>query len=808
MMAARQKDERIPVYLRIRPCTDGVNRCLRVIDAASMEVHAPNAPGIVHRGEYSHIFHEKASQHEVFLKSALPLVDGIVYHQRDALLIAYGASGSGKTHTVSGTISRNTSRIRHTKADANSDEGVLSQAIRHIFKCTEACNQLSNVRPTNFADLTFITAEKVKSFEVASEAPSGPSKKSKRDSCGIWLSVIQVYNEVVTDLLDQGKPKALSLAQDANGRCFVRDASWHKVDSDDMAFALLTDARCKQKVASTKLNDRSSRSHFITFIKIIRNIGNDFKVNQLVIADLAGNERSKASGGTGNVLRQAGFINCSLLVLGRCVDAIRRGLRNIPYRDSKLTRLLSPFLAGKGSLLSLIVCVNPHKDRVDDTLATLKFSALASELTQPAEVVKRFQETRRKSAHAATFLPAVDPEPGAQPIQQDVVTLPVHIFQEMQHGLEMGESLARENEEIRRSLQLREEALENSRLMHEDRLTALRAEYHSEVRKIREEHREAREVIETELRQHCIELEAKCAKYKKQAGLLAEVCKKRLYPELDRYRALYGSLEEFPPMQEEDLAKYGKTSDPVKHVLECSRCCLLQVQLDDTSRQLQTKIHESERMVEELRSERELRVLLQEKTRGYQTMSSQIWSTTMEYTCRSRSASRGRIEPPSSGYIDSGHMLDQKMPPEESESGRLMDELRERLIQQIALTEQLEIASRDRIAEITNELKKERMERRLIEMTRDQLASRLDEALCSLGCDRCKQIMRLREVPQTAPTRHVVRYRTPKVAVRESKLTYTPVFRRPSATSTTSGADSPSINRNIRQRRLVVGDSD
>lgn len=85
-----------------------------------------------------------------------------------------------------------------------------------------------------------------------------------------------------------------------------------------------------------------------------------------------GNERSKASGGTGNVLRQAGFINCSLLVLGRCVDAIRRGLRNIPYRDSKLTRLLSPFLAGKGSLLSLIVCVNPHKDRVDDTLATLK----------------------------------------------------------------------------------------------------------------------------------------------------------------------------------------------------------------------------------------------------------------------------------------------------------------------------------------------------------------------------------------------------------------------------------------------------
>lgn len=105
----------------------------------------------------------------------------------------------------------------------------------------------------------------------------------------------------------------------------------------------------------------------------------------------------------------------------------------------------------------------------------------------------------------------------------------------------------------------------------------------------------------------------------------------------------------------------------------------------------------------------------------------------MEYTCRSSSASRGRIEPPSSGYIDSGHMLDQKMPPEESESGRLMDELRERLIQQIALTEQLEIASRDRIAEITNELRKERMERRLIEMTRDQLASRLDVCAFSIS---------------------------------------------------------------------------
>ncbi|OQR73802.1 kinesin protein KIF23-like, partial [Tropilaelaps mercedesae] len=737
-------EERIPVYLRLRPCSSDAERAVRVVDGTTVEISTPSVDGLVHQGKFNRIFDERASQLDVFRDSVLPLVENVLDRQRDALLIAYGASGSGKTYTISGSVSRGLGGLRRVHQrphlncgevginDSNKDEfdsaeGVLPLAIRYLFRSIETDRQLGALRPVNFSDLVFTKSVEASSIEETFETTKRARKRSSRSSCVCWLSVVQVYNEVVTDLLNPTNPKPLALSQDSNGRCFVRDVSWHVAYSEDDALGFVVEARRRQKVAATKLNNVSSRSHFIAFIKLVRRIdGDNLKVNQLVIADLAGNERATATGSTGNVLRQAGFINCSLLVLGRCVDAIRRGLRNIPYRESKLTRLLSPFLSGKGPLLSLLVCISTRKDRVDDTLASIKFSALASELTQPAEVVKRFQETRRKSANAIT----ASTDCIRTDCQDNVVRLPAHIYQSMQEDLALGERLACDNENLRRSLQLAEEALENNRHMHQERMTAMREEYRAEVRTIRDEHRQAREAIESELHQHCNDLTEKYKKYKRQATLMADVLNKRLYPELEEYRSRYGPLGCSPRLMKEDLQMCDSVHDTAQDATDCSQCCMLKSQLDDALRQLHIKSQQGQRMIEELRSERELRVLLQEKTRVHEKVPDTCWDSQMDYTCRSVPVDAAPFDKISPETVDSGHETDQyhKPEPDDGESACLrqeIDELREKLLQQLAVVEHVEITTRDRITELEHQLKNERLERRVVEMARDQLVNRL-----------------------------------------------------------------------------------
>ncbi|KER20263.1 hypothetical protein T265_11145 [Opisthorchis viverrini] len=257
-----------------------------------------------------------------------------------------------------------------------------------------------------------------------------------------WISFAEVYNELVYDLLDPVycvstisaaqqpnslrscltavpqknifstipptgatefsanlRKKALDLRTDKNGNVFIKGLRIYPVSSAEEALRLVLVGRQCQKVAATRLNLASSRSHSILTIKAVRVVDKEnpkfARISSLTFCDLAGSERTEkaATGGQAVRVREAGNINTSLLTLGRCIECLRYNQAHpenpklVPYRDSKLTRLFQSFFTGRGKAC-MIVNVSPHPELFDETLHALRFSALATRIiVQPNAVV-------------------------------------------------------------------------------------------------------------------------------------------------------------------------------------------------------------------------------------------------------------------------------------------------------------------------------------------------------------------------------------------------------------------------------------
>ncbi|XP_014668542.1 PREDICTED: kinesin-like protein KIF20B isoform X2 [Priapulus caudatus] len=212
----------------------------------------------------------------------------------------------------------------------------------------------------------------------------------------IWVSYTEIYNELVYDLLapmatgmDRKRP-SLKLAEDKSGNVYVKGLKEVKVNSADEAYKVLCIGKKNLQVATTKLNHSSSRSHCIFTVKILRVVDKDrphvCRVSKLSFCDLAGSERYSKTQNTGQRLKEATNINTSLLTLGRCIHSLRFNQLHkdhpnmVPYRDSKLTKLLQSFFSGKGKA-SMIVNVSPCASYFDETLHGLKFSAIAKQVT-------------------------------------------------------------------------------------------------------------------------------------------------------------------------------------------------------------------------------------------------------------------------------------------------------------------------------------------------------------------------------------------------------------------------------------------
>ena len=295
-----------------------------------------------HRFTFDRIFDIDSTQDEVYGISALPAVESVLSGY-NSTIFAYGQTGTGKTFTMEG--------FTFDYLDPN--RGIIPRTIEDIFKYIEN-NTNSNT--------TFI----------------------------IRATYLQIYNEQISDLLKPEK-KNLSIRESKQKGLYVESLSEWAVRSPNDIYALLERGSQSRAKANTHMNDVSSRSHAVFSIQVEQmengQSGKSIKVGKLNLVDLAGSERIKVSGATGQQLEESKKINKSLSALGNVIYALTdsKGRTHIPYRDSKLTRLLENSLGGN-CRTTMIGMISPAECSFSESLSTLNFAKRAKSIKNRAIV--------------------------------------------------------------------------------------------------------------------------------------------------------------------------------------------------------------------------------------------------------------------------------------------------------------------------------------------------------------------------------------------------------------------------------------
>lgn len=234
----------------------------------------------------------------------------------------------------------------------------------------------------------------------------------------VKISFVELYNEELRDLLapdlaapsgslqPMGKGGGVQNDQQASLKIFddgSKKGVWIQgieevdVPNSKAALALLTKGSLRRQIAATKFNDHSSRSHSIFAITVhlkesVHGMDDMLKVGKLNLVDLAGSENIGRSGAENKRAREAGIINQSLLTLGRVINALVDRSPHIPYRESKLTRLLQDSLGGR-TKTCIIATISPSRSNVEETLSTLDYALRAKSIRNKPEVNQRMTRT-------------------------------------------------------------------------------------------------------------------------------------------------------------------------------------------------------------------------------------------------------------------------------------------------------------------------------------------------------------------------------------------------------------------------------
>uniref|UniRef100_A0A3B3TGY4 Kinesin-like protein n=1 Tax=Paramormyrops kingsleyae TaxID=1676925 RepID=A0A3B3TGY4_9TELE len=329
--AASKRVSRVRVAVRLRPYMEKQDKkaegpCVRGLGPQSLEiVNWRNATETL-QYQFDAFHGEQASQQEIFLSSVKPVLPHVLSGQ-NASVFAYGPTGAGKTHTMLG----------------NPEEpGLIPRAVREVFS-------LATERERESADWTY----------------------------SVGMSYLEIYNEKVLDLLSPGSTD-LPIREDKDRNIVVQGLTHMPIDSFSHFHALFAPASLNRTTASTKLNQRSSRSHAILLIKVVRSLKSPpyrQQMGKLYLVDLAGSEDNRRTGNQGLRLKESGAINLSLFTLSKVVDALNvGGAGRVPYRDSKLTRLLQDSLGGSAHSV-MIANIAPEYKYYFDTFSALNFAA-------------------------------------------------------------------------------------------------------------------------------------------------------------------------------------------------------------------------------------------------------------------------------------------------------------------------------------------------------------------------------------------------------------------------------------------------
>jgi Kinesin motor domain len=274
---------------------------------------------------FDKVYSPMTEQQEIFEFVGRPIVQDVLTGYKGTV-IAYGQTGAGKSYTMMGID------IYDSKT-----QGIIPRAIKLIFESVEKAG--------NEAEFT------------------------------LKCSMLEIYKEKLKDLCGYGAE--LKIKENKLKGIFVEGLTEVYVASEDEMLNVLAVGERNRTVASTKMNSVSSRSHQLFMLEVKQKLPNDSeKQGILNLVDLAGSEKINQTGVTGNKLEEAKKINLSLSALGNVIKSLTSHAEHIPYRDSKLTRLLQESLGGNYKT-TLIVNCSPHSRNIEDTLNTLRFAQRA-----------------------------------------------------------------------------------------------------------------------------------------------------------------------------------------------------------------------------------------------------------------------------------------------------------------------------------------------------------------------------------------------------------------------------------------------
>ncbi|GLT89628.1 hypothetical protein SLE2022_076050 [Rubroshorea leprosula] len=360
----RDKEVNVQVLLRCRPLSEDEQRS-NVPRVISCNEHKREVTVLQHVANkqvdriftFDKVFGPKAQQRTIYDQAIVPIVNEVL-DGFNCTVFAYGQTGTGKTYTMEGGM-------RNKGGDLPAEAGVIPRAVRQIFDTLEAQN----------ADYS------------------------------MKVTFLELYNEEITDLLapddnsrclEDKQRKPISLMEDGKGCVVVRGLEEEAVYSANEIYNLLERGAAKRRTADTLLNKRSSRSHSVFSITVYIKeaaVGDEdlIKCGKLNLVDLAGSENISRSGARDSRAREAGEINKSLLTLGRVINALVEHSAHIPYRDSKLTRLLRDSLGGK-TKTCIIATISPSAHSLEETLSTLDYAYRAKNIKNRPEANQKMSK--------------------------------------------------------------------------------------------------------------------------------------------------------------------------------------------------------------------------------------------------------------------------------------------------------------------------------------------------------------------------------------------------------------------------------
>ena len=205
----------------------------------------------------------------------------------------------------------------------------------------------------------------------------------------VKVSMIEIYMEKIKDLLDPMKTN-LKVHEDKVKGIYIQDATETYVAYEDEVYEIMRMGNDNRAIGVTDMNKQSSRSHSVFMLTIQQNNNVDFssKTGKLFLVDLAGSEKVGKTGAKGQTLDEAKTINKSLTTLGQVINALTDGRStHVPYRDSKLTRVLQDSLGGNSKTCLIITC-SPSIYNEAETISTLRFGKRAKQIKNKPKINK------------------------------------------------------------------------------------------------------------------------------------------------------------------------------------------------------------------------------------------------------------------------------------------------------------------------------------------------------------------------------------------------------------------------------------